>query len=41
MAGTGVTVRRIVGYYKLRLSPEEIAGEFGHVTLGQVYAAIA
>ncbi len=41
VAGTGVTVRRIVGYYKLGLSPEEVADEFGHLTLAQVYAAIA
>ncbi len=41
IAGTGVTVRRIVGWYKLGLSPEEIAGEFGHLTLAQVYAALA
>jgi len=36
-----VTVRRIVGWYKLGLSPEEIAHEFGHLTLAQVYAALA
>ena len=27
IAGTGVTVRRIVGWYKLGLSPEEIADD--------------
>jgi uncharacterized protein (DUF433 family) len=41
IAGTGVTVRRIVGWYKLGLSPEEIAEEIGHLTLAQVYAALA
>ena len=41
IAGTGVTVRRIVRWYKLGLSPEEIADEFGHLTLAQVYAALA
>lgn len=41
IAGTGVTVRRIVSWYKLGLSPEEIADEFGHLTLAQVYAALA
>lgn len=41
IAGTGVTVRRIVGWYKLGLSPEEIAEEFGHLTLAQVHAALA
>lgn len=40
IAGTGVTVRRIVGWYKLGLSPEEIADKFGHLTLAQVYAAL-
>ena len=40
IAGTGVTVRRIVGWYKLGLSPEEIADEFGHLSLAQVYAAL-
>ena len=41
IAGTGVTVRRIVGWYKLGLSPEEIAEEIGRLTLAQVYAALA
>jgi uncharacterized protein (DUF433 family) len=40
IAGTGVTVRRIVGWYKLGLSPEEIADRIGHVSLAQVYAAL-
>ena len=41
VSGTGVTVQRIVGWYKLGLSPEEIAEEFGHLTLAQVHAALA
>ncbi len=41
IAGTGVTVRRIVGWYKLGLSPEEIADRIGHLELSQVYAALA
>jgi uncharacterized protein (DUF433 family) len=41
VAGTGVTVRRIVGWYKLGLSAEEIAAEIPHLTLAQVYAALA
>lgn len=41
IAGTGVTVRRIVGWYKLGLSPEEIIREIPHLTLAQVYAALA
>lgn len=41
IAGTGVTVRRIVGWYKLGLTPEEIVVEIPHLTLAQVYAALA
>ena len=41
IAGTGVTVRRIVGWYKLGLSPEEIADQIEHLALAQVYAALA
>ena len=41
IAGTGVTVQRIVGWYKLALSPEEVANRIGHLTLAQVYAALA
>ena len=41
IAGTGVTVRRIVGWYKLGCSPEEIADLIGHLSLAQVYAAFA
>jgi len=41
IAGTGVTVRRIVGWYKLGFSPEEIADRIGHLSLAQVYAAFA
>jgi uncharacterized protein (DUF433 family) len=41
IAGTGVTVRRVVEWYKLAYSPEEIAHELGHVTLAQVFAALA
>lgn len=40
IAGTGVTVRRIVGWYKLGLNPEEIATEIPHLTLAQIYAAL-
>ena len=40
IAGTGVTVRRIVGWYKLGRSPEEIAESYGHLTLAQVFAAL-
>ena len=41
ISGTGVTVRRIVEWYKLGYSPEEIAHEIGHITLAQVFAALA
>jgi uncharacterized protein (DUF433 family) len=41
IAGTGVTVRRIVGRYRLGLDAEEIAERIGHLTVGQVYAALA
>jgi uncharacterized protein (DUF433 family) len=41
IAGTGVTVQRIVGWYRLGLTPEEIVGEYGHLTLAHVHAALA
>ncbi len=41
IAGTGVTVRRIAIWYKLGSTPEEIADRIGHLTLAQVYAALA
>ena len=41
VAGTGVTVRRIVGWYKLGLSPEEIADRISHLSPAQVHAALA
>jgi uncharacterized protein (DUF433 family) len=41
IAGTGVTVRRVVGWYRLGLNPEEIADRFGHLSLAQVHAALA
>jgi uncharacterized protein (DUF433 family) len=40
IAGTGVTVRRIVGWYKAGRTPEEIAETYGHLTLAQVFAAL-
>jgi uncharacterized protein (DUF433 family) len=39
--GTGVSVHRIVGWYKLGLGPEEIARKIGHLTLRDIYAALA
>lgn len=40
IAGTGVTVRRIVGWYKQGLTPEEITTEIPHLSLAHVYAAL-
>ncbi len=40
VAGTGVTVQRIVGWYKQGLTPEEISTEIPHLSLAQVYAAL-
>lgn len=40
VAGTGLTVMRIAGWYKLGLSPEEIAEQI-QLSLAQVYAALA
>jgi uncharacterized protein (DUF433 family) len=40
VAGSGVTVQRIVGWYRLGLNAEEIAERIGHITVGQVYAAL-
>ena len=41
IADTGVTVQRIVVWYKLGLMPEEIVERIGHLSLAQVYAALA
>jgi uncharacterized protein (DUF433 family) len=41
IAGTGVTVQRVVGWYKLGLTPEEISDRIGHLNLAQVHAALA
>jgi uncharacterized protein (DUF433 family) len=41
IVGTGVTVRTIARWYKLGLSPEEIAAEIPHLSLAQVYTALA
>ena len=41
VAGTSVSVQRIAGWYKLGLSPEDIAENFGHLSLAQVHAALA
>jgi uncharacterized protein (DUF433 family) len=41
VAGTGVSVRRIAQWQKLGLTPQDIAGAFGHLSLAQVHAALA
>lgn len=41
IAGTGVTVHRIAIWSNLGHSPEEIADRIGHLSLAQVYAALA
>jgi len=39
--GTRITVLRIATLYKQGESPEEIARNYPHLTLGQVYTALA
>src|SRR5262245_2192728 len=41
IAGTGVTVMRIASWYRLGLTPEEIADQIPHLSIAQVYAALA
>ena len=41
IAGTGVTVMRVAAWYKMGLTPEEIAAQYGHLGLAQVHAALA
>ena len=41
IAGTRITVGRIATLWKQGLTPEEIADNWGYVTLAQVYAALA
>lgn len=41
IAGTGVAVRTIVVRNKMGRSPEQIVASFGHISLAQVYAALA
>ena len=41
ISGKGVTVRRIVSWYKQGLAAEDIGDRIGHITLAEVYAALA
>lgn len=36
----GVTVRKVAFWYKKGLTAEEIAAQFGHLTLAEVYVAL-
>src|SRR5258708_12990904 len=40
IAGTEVTVMRVAAWYKMGLTPEEIATQNGHLSLAQVHAAL-
>ena len=41
IAGTGVSVRRIVHWHRQGQTPEEIITQIPHLTLAQVHAALA
>lgn len=41
IAGTGVTVRRVVQWDRLGHTPEDIADRIGHLSLAQIYGALA
>jgi uncharacterized protein (DUF433 family) len=41
IAGTGVTVRRIVGWHNLGLTPEEIVAKLEARSLAEIHAALA
>lgn len=41
IAGTRVSVQRIVVWHKRGLTPEEIGDRFGHLNLAQIHAALA
>ncbi|NEQ39121.1 MAG: DUF433 domain-containing protein [Okeania sp. SIO3I5] len=41
IAGTKVSVQRIVVWHKRGLTPEEIGYRFGHLNLAQIHAALA
>lgn len=40
IAGTGVSVRRIAQWHNMGYAPEEIANNFGHLSLAQVHAVL-
>lgn len=41
IAGTGISVRRIAVWHNMGHTPEEIATNFGYLSLAQVHAALA
>ncbi|MCL4456620.1 MAG: DUF433 domain-containing protein [Nitrospirae bacterium] len=41
IVGTRTRVSNLVAYHKLGLSPEELAREFPHLTLSQIYDALS
>lgn len=41
IAGTGVTVQRIAGWFRMGFTAEEIASKMPHLSMEQVYAALA
>ncbi len=41
ITGTRTRVSNMVAYYKLGLSPEELAREFPHLTLSQIHDALS
>lgn len=41
ISGTGITVNRIVGWYRIGWSPEKITEQLAHLSLAQVHAALA
>jgi uncharacterized protein (DUF433 family) len=40
ISGTGVSVRRIAGWYNLGLTPKEIAAKIEHLSMAQIHAAL-
>ncbi|MBI3948505.1 MAG: DUF433 domain-containing protein [Armatimonadetes bacterium] len=40
LAGTSVSVNRIVRWHKQGIAPEEIGRRIGHVSIAQIYAAL-
>jgi uncharacterized protein (DUF433 family) len=41
IAGTSVSVRRILRWYQLGYTPDEIQAEIPHLSLAQIHAALA